>query len=585
MNKKQLIIQYIITFLLSIILLLTCFGVTYLSSENEAKNNLKLYANDIALRYEGIEENELITQNFEKIIGFRVTILPLDSNEVVLEINNINKLPYSEDRLEEFKSNIDKFYYKSSLTLNEDVLYYVTINNNSNYLIRVGLVRSSIIYNSLLVLIFGSIIVFILLSLYYIYLYKVYKKNFKIVEKEVNKLSLLTNSPNLLNYKIDELKVLSSLIDTTSSLIKENINELNKEKEKIEYIINNIEEGLIILDSNKNIILINNFVLNLLNINISNKKDYINKNISYLFFPSIVDEYLNKLINNKDNNDLNNNDLNNNNNNKSLALELERNNKYYEFLFSIIKNDDLNNYLYSIIINDITNLKNTIKMKKEFFQNSSHELKSPLTSIIAYIEMIDNNLLNSEEEIKEANTSILKNAKRMKELIDNMLYLSNLENNEYKINKASNCSLKEYITSLIKDSYKLKLKNKNIKIELININNEDIVINIEDNDLKMLLSNLIDNAIKYSNNNSKIEIIVDNSTSSLSIIDHGIGIKENEIDSIFNRFKRSDEAIKNVEEGYGLGLAIVKHIIIKYNYKIEVTSKEGEGSQFKIIFK
>ena len=199
--------------------------------------------------------------------------------------------------------------------------------------------------------------------------------------------------------------------------------------------------------------------------------------------------------------------------------------------------------------------------------------------------MIDNNLLNSEEEIKEANTSILKNAKRMKELIDNMLYLSNLENNEYKINKTSNCSLKEYITSLIKDSYKLKLKNKNIKIELININSEDIVINIEDNDLKMLLSNLIDNAIKYSNNNSKIEIIVDNSTSSLSIIDHGIGIKENEIDSIFNRFKRSDEAIKNVEEGYGLGLAIVKHIIIKYNYKIEVTSKEGEGSQFKIIFK
>lgn len=580
MNKKQLIIQYIITFLLSIILLLTCFGVTYLSSENEAKNNLKIYANDIALRYEGIENNELITQNFEKIIGFRVTILPTNSNEVVLEINNINKLPYSEDRLEEFKSNIDKFYYKSSLTLNEDVLYYVTINNNSNYLIRVGLVRSSIIYNSLLVLIFGSIIVFILLSLYYIYLYKVYKKNFKIVEKEVNKLSLLTNSPNLLNYKIDELKVLSSLIDTTSSLIKENINELNKEKEKIEYIINNIEEGLIILDSNKNIILINNFVLNLLNINISNKKDYINKNISYLFFPSIVDEYLNKLINNKDNND-----LNNNNNNKSLTLELERNNKYYEFLFSIIKNDDDNKYLYSIIINDITNLKNTIKMKKEFFQNSSHELKSPLTSIIAYIEMIDNNLLNSEEEIKEANTSILKNAKRMKELIDNMLYLSNLENNEYKINKASNCSLKEYITSLIKDSYKLKLKNKNIKIELININNEDIVINIEDNDLKMLLSNLIDNAIKYSNNNSKIEVIIDNSTSSLSIIDHGIGIKENEIDSIFNRFKRSDEAIKNVEEGYGLGLAIVKHIIIKYNYKIEVTSKEGEGSQFKIIFK
>lgn len=581
MNKKQLIIQYIITFLLSIILLLTCFGVTYLSSENEAKNNLKIYANDIALRYEGIEENDLITQNFEKIIGFRVTILPLDSNEVVLEINNINKLPYSEDRLEEFKSNINKFYYKSSLTLNEDVLYYVRLNNNSNYLIRVGLVRSSIIYNSLLVLIFGSTIVFILLSLYYVYLYKVYKKNFEIVEKEVNKLSLLTNSPNLLNYKIDELKVLSSLIDTTSSLIKENINELNKEKEKIEYIINNIEEGLIILDSNKNIILINNFVLNLLNINISNKKDYINKNISYLFFPSIVDEYLNKLINNKDNNDLNNN----NNNNKSLTLELERNNKYYEFLFSIIKNDDDNNYLYSIIINDITNLKNTIKMKKEFFQNSSHELKSPLTSIIAYIEMIDNNLLNSEEEIKEANTSILKNAKRMKELIDNMLYLSNLENNEYKINKASNCSLKEYITSLIKDSYKLKLKNKNIKIELININNEDIVINIEDNDLKMLLSNLIDNAIKYSNNDSKIEIIIDNFTSSLSIIDHGIGIKENEIDSIFNRFKRSDEAIKNVEEGYGLGLAIVKHIIIKYNYKIEVTSKEGEGSQFKIIFK
>lgn len=580
MNKKGLFFNLLINIILSLLLLFTCFSVTYFINENNAKEDLFTYGNDIALKFNSTDDKDLIYNEYKEILHFRVTIIPLDSNEVVLEVNNIDANPYNEDRLEEMKDNLNSYYYKKSNTLKEDVLYYVA--SNSSYYIRVGLLRSNIIQASIYVLIFGSILVILLNFLYYLYLQKVYKKNIYLLQNEVNKLSNVINfnennlditnnksnnniNNDVLTYNNDEFKVLSETIDNTRLLILDNIKDLKIEKERIRYIINNINEGLIVLNNDNNVIMINDFVLKLLNID---KEEILNKYYKYLMFPLKFEEYISSLSNVS---------------NKDTTLSFEQvlsNNKIYEFNF--IKTSsylDQNSSIIIIVISDITKLKEMIKTKKEFFQNSSHELKSPLTSIIAYSEMIDNNLLTSKEELDNANKSILKNAKRMKELISNMLYLSSLENNSENYTILEYLNVNNVISKILEDNeYKIKEKNITLNLNL----KDDVILYIDHNDLDTLLRNLIINAIQYDKNSGHIEIELNNDY--FRIKDDGIGIKDSEKDEIFTRFKRSKEALQVNEEGTGLGLAIVKHVALKYHYKIEVNSKENEYSEFIVYF-
>ena len=582
MNKKGLFFNLLINIILSLLLLFTCFGVTYFINENNAKEDLSHYGNDIALKFNSLEDKDLVYNEYKEILHFRVTIIPLDSNEVVLEVNNIDANPYNEDRLQEMRENLNSYYYKKSNTLKEDVLYYVS--SNSRYYVRVGLLRSNIIKASIYVLIFGSILVIILNLLYYFYLRKVYKNNIYLLQNEVSKLTNVinisndennedsgnnnensNNNSNVLTYNNDEFKVLSETIDNTRILISETLEKLKIEKERINYIINNVNEGLIVLNSDKNIIMINNFVLNLLNLE---KDEILNKSYKYLMFPLKFEEYINSLDN-----------TSSNVSNLSFEEQLS-NNKIYEFNF-IKTTSYLNGSspLIIIVINDITKLKEVIKTKKEFFQNSSHELKSPLTSIIAYSEMIDNKLLTSPEEIENANESILKNAKRMKELISNMLYLSSLENNNENYTSLEYLNVNDVVNKIIEDNiYKIKSKNITLNVMM----KDNVVLYIDHNDLDTLLRNLIINAIQYDKANGYIEIEL--TPNFFRIKDDGIGIKESEKDEIFTRFKRSKEALQVNEEGTGLGLAIVKHVALKYHYKIEVNSKENEYSEFIIYF-
>ncbi len=558
MNKKQVIIQALISLFISLVVLITCFVSNYFVSENEAKTSLKTYADNISSIYKDENNNEELLLSFENVLDLRITILKEDSNHVILDINNIdNSITFEENRLDEFKNNIDKFYYKSSLTLKSDVLYYVTENNNG-YLIRVGQLRSEIVDTSLYVLLIGSILVISINTVYYVYLYKLYKKNFKMLKNEVNKLSdLVTTDPFL--YEEDGFEVLSTLIDDTRKLIISNLDALTFEKEKIEYIINVLEEGIIVLNSSKEVILINNFSLKILE---TKKENVINKSYKFMLFPPSFEEKI-KELDEKDH----------------IDLVMKINNRDYAFSFSKIKNEIENNIIYTILINDITFINETVEMKKEFFQNSSHELKSPLTTIIAYSELINNDLLKSDEEYKDANERILASAKKMKELIQNMLYLSSLENNVHKKEKID-ISLSNLINKIIDDN-KFKIKDKNVKVNL-NVK-EEKVLNIEENDADILFRNLFLNALNYVyKDTGVIDITITNDK--FIIKDNGIGIKKEDIPNIFTRFKRSDEAIKVNSEGTGLGLAIVKHVLIKYNYKIEVNSNLNEGSEFIITF-
>ena len=233
-----------------------------------------------------------------------------------------------------------------------------------------------------------------------------------------------------------------------------------------------------------------------------------------------------------------------------------------------------------IILRDIDALILAQNMRKEFSANVTHELKTPLTSIIASSEMINSNLVR-EKDVKIFIEKIEKEAKRLLEMIDEILKLSFLDENGVNIT-IDKINLKT-ITNSVLDRLQIIAKNKKITITS-NLDNAYILGNKQL--IENLIYNLCDNAIKYNKENGYIKINLQTQKSNIifSIKDSGIGIPKEAQKRVFERFYCVDKSRSKNLGGTGLGLSIVKSVAKYHNAKIELNSKENKGSEFKITF-
>jgi two-component system phosphate regulon sensor histidine kinase PhoR len=215
-------------------------------------------------------------------------------------------------------------------------------------------------------------------------------------------------------------------------------------------------------------------------------------------------------------------------------------------------------------------------MKRDFFANASHELKSPLTSILGYQEMIKTHVITSPEDIDDAISKTVREAGRMNKIIHDMLDLSGLENEELR--PIEQVSIPDAIAEII-SSLDVEIEAKHIQMSF---KPHPLVIGINPDDFDKMARNLIENAIRYNVDGGKVYVMINPSEKSLSVKDTGIGISEENITRIFERFFRVDKARSQKSGGTGLGLAIVKYICNYYHYKIDVKSSLGVGSSFTI---
>lgn len=217
-------------------------------------------------------------------------------------------------------------------------------------------------------------------------------------------------------------------------------------------------------------------------------------------------------------------------------------------------------------------------LKDDFINNVSHELKTPISSIQGFAELLKTEDISLEER-KEYSSIIIEESERLLNLASNILKLSKLDNQE-RVNKKQEFSVSEQIRKTI-SVLEPKWKNKNIKF---NVHLKDKNFYGSADLMMSVWMNIIDNAIKFSNDNGAIDISVDtnNEGDKIQVIikDRGIGIKEDEIDKIFDRFYQIDKS--HSIEGHGLGLAIVKRTIELSKGSINVSSKEGKGTTFTI---
>ena len=262
------------------------------------------------------------------------------------------------------------------------------------------------------------------------------------------------------------------------------------------------------------------------------------------------------------------------NKSKTNNFRLIHDEKNYVIVFHELKLDYLNSYTV-ITINDVT-LETTISnLKKDFISYASHELKSPLTLIKGNAELLKHGMVK-DEEYKKVVSNISKQTDLMSNIIEDMLMLSRLEN--FKESQDVEMNLKEKINEILELMRPLIIK-KNISIIT---NCENIKYNVDPMDIMKLLKNIIENAVIYSKNNSKIEINLLRTNKMIIFIvkDNGIGIPLEHQERIFERFYRINS--NNKKEGTGLGLAIVKHVVQKYKGKYIIKSKPNYGTTMQI---
>ena len=224
----------------------------------------------------------------------------------------------------------------------------------------------------------------------------------------------------------------------------------------------------------------------------------------------------------------------------------------------------------------IDRLNENLEKQKQFVSDSSHELKTPLTVIKSYADLLRRRGVHNEELTLHAINSIYSEATRIQKMTERFLDLANTElENSLDIKPIDLISLCQNIVIQLREVYKREF--------VLHYQESPIIVNADELKLKQVIIILLDNAMKYST--EKIDVYLEKSEpyTVLRVKDHGIGIPENELEHIFERFYRVDKARSRETGGTGLGLSIAKNIIKQHQGDIKVTSKDGVGTSVELF--
>ena len=567
--RRRLIFTNVILLLISLSI---CLGVSlYISRRNvvsNSKRNLVNYSNLVRNDIENGDRPDFAKYEIvEK--SLRTTIVNVtDDGRVYLSTDSMYRDDPSQlDNVEwmELKeySDIETFVIRRDETSgNRRMLYYAFKLPNAGFdqYIRVGVPYDDLFEDSttlLIITLIVSIGIFIIMS--FIMGQSIYQ-GIKPINKVIGSLEQLATS-EIKEYDFQNIEDISNKINDVKNELEKNMQSIKNEKKKVELILENMGQGLIALNEDFTINLINKMSQKLLNIA---------DNYNGSFLKLDIDEKL------KENIVLVNKEM------SHISYDLKIDELYYNFSINSISNiwGDGTSRRIIIVITDVTDEKLSDLRQKEFFSNASHELRSPLTSIIGFQELIVDDYVNQNEE-KELCVKTLQECKRMHNLINDMLDLSALEKEEK--GEVVKINLKEMIDD-ISSSLEPQLLIDNLTI----IKNVDPYAYLIANQkhIYQLIRNLVDNAIKYNVFNGKIYIDVKRKDNQviISVRDTGVGISDKDQNQIFERFYRVDKARSRKLGSSGLGLSIVRQVCNIYAATLSLESKLNVGTTITAIF-
>ncbi|MDC3103040.1 ATP-binding protein [Gammaproteobacteria bacterium] len=356
--------------------------------------------------------------------------------------------------------------------------------------------------------------------------------------------------------RTDEFGNVAQSVSQISEELKSKINLIAKQRDQFGSVLDDLGEGIIVADIGGKITYENEQVSLILN-----KNELVGKKITDLNIKSL--NYLLKRAKKKKRAD--------------IEFEIELNDRSTRWVLATI-NQSKTTKEFILVVHDITQLRRFSSMRRDFISNVSHELRTPVSVIMANSETLVDGALEDKKQAKVFAKAILHNAERLSDMVSSLLDLSRIDYGELKLN-IEELHINEHIDKAI-DSIKHLGKRKNITIKC-SCSIGKIVL-ADKNALERILNNLIENAFKYSDADSTINISTRKVKDHLeiSVKDSGRGIPNEEQDFLFDRFYRTAEARATEEKGSGLGLAIVKNLVNNLNGEVGVKNAMPQGSIF-----
>lgn len=356
------------------------------------------------------------------------------------------------------------------------------------------------------------------------------------------------------NETYDELAPFLTRIAKQKRQLSKNLKKLRGKQEELTIITNNMNEGLVLLNGQQNVLFINESAAKIFGFS---AKDVIGRNILTVDRAQEVQDLLQKVSQAG----------------KGEGL-YEKDGHFYQ-----LSGSSVNGSGSVILIYDVTEKMTAEKLRREFSANVSHELKTPLQSILGYAEIMKNGLVKDEDKQRFLER-IHAEAGNMIELIQNIMELSRLDENK-TLDEFEDVDLLKLAQSVT-----LRLKHKaQTKGVTLNVSGSSACVCGVQSILSEVLYNLVDNSIKYNKDNGKVDVKVQDGSEevTVSVSDTGIGIGAADRERVFERFYRADKSHSKEIGGTGLGLSIVKHGVLFHKGRVELESEPGVGTTITFV--
>lgn len=547
MNKKIFRSSVAVALVVLISSIVLIMSILFQYFENQLQSELESEANYIAYAVEN--------QGIDYINNFsnsskRITLISPDGDVLADTSADESGLENHSDRQEVIDAlkNGKGTSIRYSKTLAEKTIYYAMKMQDGNILrvsttqYTVAAILFSIIQPILIVFVIAVAISFALAQ-----------KVSKSIIKPINELDL--DNP-LNNEPYDELAPLLRKISKQKHTIEKQIKEAEHKQEEFRLITENMKEGFIVVDNKRNLLTYNRSALKLLGISRDKPDDILSADNDKLTF--VIDKALDG-VREKSNLTLNDN--------------------YYSLIANpVFENDNVIGAVVLII--DVTENVKREQLRQEFTSNVSHELKTPLTSISGFAEIMKNGG-TPDSVVTDFSSSIYDEAQRLITLVNDIIKISELDEKNARVD-CEEVDLYELSADII-NRLKPIADKRNISLNLIG---ESTVVSGTAKILDEMIYNLCDNAIKYNVDSGTVDIILSESSHhiKLTVRDTGIGIPQSEQNRVFERFYRVDKSHSKEIGGTGLGLSIVKHAAIYHNAEIKLKSELGKGTSITVIF-
>ena len=354
----------------------------------------------------------------------------------------------------------------------------------------------------------------------------------------------------------DEIGSMARNISTISTNLKNQISLIAKQRDQFGSVLDGLGEGIMVCDQNGLITFRNDQIMQILGLD-----EIIDQSIHDLKIPALSRMY--KKAQKKGKFD--------------SEFELETGEDDTRWILAHMNKAKSTQELI-LVVHETTQLRQMDSMRRDFISNLSHELRTPVSVIKANSETLLDGALENKKDAKIFSKAILHNADRLSEMVTSLIDLSRIEYGELKF-VIEKIVLNQIIESVVL-AYKNKAKRKNIQV--VFERQSDLTVNSDAKAIERVLNNLLDNAFKYSPENSIIQINLrkQGEVIRLAVIDQGEGVAEEDQDLVFKRFFRTASARANTQQGSGLGLAIVKNLVYNLQGDVGVESRPEGGSEF-----